>query len=61
MYAFYMHQSAAGFRFRFGTVARLDASSRGDPCSCSVREQTTAAPPGVAYLVGGVVLELLHC
>ena len=44
-----------------GSVARLDASSRGNPCSCSVREQTTAAPPGVAYLVGGVVLELLHC
>ena len=44
-----------------GSLVRLDASSRGDPCSCSVREQTTAAPPGVAYLVGGVVLELLHC
>ena len=52
--------TTASFRLRFGTVTRFDAGTRGNPCSCFVHEQPTAAPPGVAILVEGVVLELLH-
>lgn len=39
-----------------GVASQLDAVSRGNPCSCCWREQTTAAPHSVANLAGGVVL-----